>query len=32
MLTAAVAQERERMLGVWKLEAVEVEFQDTGER
>ena len=32
MLTAAVAQEREHMLGVWKLEAFEVEFQDTGER
>ena len=32
MLTAAVAQERERMLGVWKLEALEIEFQDTGER
>jgi hypothetical protein len=28
MLTAAVAQERERMLGVWKLEALEIEFQD----
>ena len=32
MLTAAVAHERERILGVWKLEALEIEFQDTGER
>ena len=31
MLTATVAQERERMLGVWRLEAFEIEFQDTGE-
>jgi hypothetical protein len=32
MPKAAVAQERERMLGVWKLEAFEIEFQDTGQR
>ena len=32
MLTAAVAQERERLRGVWKLKAFEVKFQDTGER
>jgi hypothetical protein len=32
MLRSAVAQERERLLGVWKLEAFEIEFQDTGER
>jgi len=28
----AAAQERERTLDVWKLEAFEIEFQDTGQR
>ena len=32
MLITTVAQERERILGVWKLAAFEIEFQDTGER
>ena len=32
MQRLASAQERERILGVWNLEAFEVEFQDTGER
>jgi len=32
MPSSAFARERERVLGVWKLEAFDVEFQDTGER
>ena len=32
MLRPTFAQEQERILGVWKLEAFDIELQDTGER
>ena len=31
-VSAALADDRQQLIGVWKLQAYEVEFQDTGER